>query len=64
MTAYYLTGVTLIDYLIRMKGPRTLVVCLQEAPRRGLERSIFQHYGFRTLAELEKKWQDDLMKRE
>jgi hypothetical protein len=59
-TRFYLQSATLAEYLLRLKGPRTLMVLLQEAPRRGFERGLRQHYGFKDIADLEKQWKDDL----
>jgi hypothetical protein len=64
VTSFYLASVTVVDYLVRLKGYRTFVVFLQESPRRGVEKSLSQHYGIKSLAELEKKWQADLLRGE
>ncbi len=56
ITPFYVQSVSLVDFLVRLKGAKTFALFLRETPRYGLERSIQRQYGFRSFAELEQRW--------
>jgi hypothetical protein len=56
ITAYYVGSVSLVDYLVRLKGPKAFALYLRESPRRGYEDALQRHYGFKDAKELQEKW--------
>lgn len=56
ITAFYVESVSLVDYLVRLKGPKAFANYLREAPRRGYEEALQRHYGFKDANELQEKW--------
>ncbi|VTS02396.1 hypothetical protein [Tuwongella immobilis] len=56
ITPFYVQSVSLVDYLVQLKGPKTFLLFLQEAPRYGIERSLGRQYGFQNIADLEARW--------
>jgi hypothetical protein len=57
ITAFYAESVSLVSYLVELKGPKAFAVFLREAPRRGYGRALAAHYGFKDAAELQDRWQ-------
>ena len=49
-------SVSLVDYLVKLKGPKAFALYLRESPRRGYEEALQRHYGFKDAAELQEKW--------
>jgi hypothetical protein len=56
MTAFYVESVSLVDYLVRLKGAKAFALFLREAPRRGYEKALQTHYGFKDSNDLQEKW--------
>ena len=56
VTAFYAESVSLVAYLVELKGPKAFATFLREAPRRGYGRSLASHYGFKDPADLQEKW--------
>jgi hypothetical protein len=56
ITAFYVASVSLVDYLVRLKGSRAFALYLREAPRRGYEEALQRHYGIKDAAELQDRW--------
>jgi hypothetical protein len=56
VTPFYAESVSLVSYLVELKGPKAFTAFLREAPRRGYARALATHYGFRDPAELQDKW--------
>ena len=56
ITAFYVGSVSLVDYLVKLKGPRAFVLYLREAPRRGYEEALDRHYGIKDAADLHDRW--------
>jgi hypothetical protein len=56
VTAFYAESVSLVSYLVELKGPKAFATFLREAPRRGYARALTSHYGFKDPAELQDKW--------
>lgn len=56
MTAFYAESVSLVSYLVELKGPKAFTTFLQEGPRRGYAKALATHYGFKDPAELQDRW--------
>ena len=57
ITAFYAESVSLVSFLVELKGPKAFTTFLREAPRRGYARALASHYGFADAAELQDRWQ-------
>jgi len=64
ITAFYVESVSLVDYLVRLKGARAFALYLREAPRRGYEEALDRHYGIKDAADLHDRWMKFAMKGE
>jgi hypothetical protein len=56
VTPFYAESVSLVSYLVSLKGPKAFAAFLREAPRRGYAKALVSHYGFRDPAELQDRW--------
>jgi hypothetical protein len=56
VTPFYAESVSLVSYLVELKGPKAFATFLREAPRRGYGRALVTHYGFKDPADLQEKW--------
>ena len=56
ITPFYVESVSLVDYLVRLKGAKAFALYLREAPRRGYEEALQRHYGIKDAGELQEKW--------
>jgi hypothetical protein len=56
MTAFYAESVSLVSYLVELKGPKAFTAFLQEGPRRGYAKALSTHYGFKDPADLQDRW--------
>jgi hypothetical protein len=56
VTGFYAESVSLVSFLVELKGPRAFATFLREAPRRGYARALTSHYGFKDPAELQDRW--------
>jgi hypothetical protein len=56
ITPFFVESVSLVDYLVRMKGARTFVLFVRQAQRYGFERALQSQYEIRNLAELQDRW--------
>lgn len=56
VTGFYAESVSLVSFLVELKGPRAFATFLREAPRRGYARALTSHYGFKDPAELQNRW--------
>jgi hypothetical protein len=56
VTTFYAESVSLVSYLVELKGPKAFATFLREAPRRGYARALTSHYGFKDPAELQDRW--------
>jgi hypothetical protein len=56
VTAFYAESVSLVSYLVELKGSKAFATFLREAPRRGYARALTTHYGFKDAAELQDRW--------
>jgi hypothetical protein len=64
ITPFYVESVSLVDYLVRLKGPRAFALYLREAPRRGYEEALQRHYGIKDAADLQERWMKFALKGE
>jgi hypothetical protein len=64
ITAFYIESVSLVDYMVRLKGAKAFTLYLREAPRRGYEEALQRHYGIKDAAELQEMWIKFAMKSE
>jgi hypothetical protein len=56
VTAFYAESVSLVSYLVELKGPKAFATFLREAPRRGYSRALASHYGFKDATDLQTHW--------
>lgn len=56
VTAFYAESVSLVSYLVELKGPKAFATFLREAPRRGYARALASHYEFKDAADLQDRW--------
>ena len=56
ITPFYAESVSLVGYLVEIRGPKAFTTFLREAPRRGYAKALQTHYGFRDTADLQAKW--------
>jgi hypothetical protein len=56
VTAFYAESVSLVSFLVELKGPKSFALFLREAPRRGYGRALAAHYGFKDPSDLQDKW--------
>jgi hypothetical protein len=56
ITAFYAQSVSLVAYLVELKGSKAFAAFLREAPRRGYAKVLATHYGFKDTADLQSKW--------
>jgi hypothetical protein len=54
---FYAQGVSLVEFLTKMKGAATFTRFVREGLDRGYEASLREHYGYRDYSELESAWQ-------
>ena len=64
ITPFYVESVSLVDYLVRLKGAKAFVLYLRKAPRRGYEEALQRHYGIKDAAELQEQWIKSALKGE
>jgi tetratricopeptide (TPR) repeat protein len=55
-TPFFVESVSLVDYLVRLKGAKAFAVFLREAPRRGYDKALQTHYGIKDTTELQERW--------
>lgn len=55
ITAFYVQSVSVVDYLVNLKGPQEFVQFVRDASR-GLDSALQKHYGIRTSADLQDRW--------
>jgi hypothetical protein len=56
VTAFYAQSVSLISYLVELRGPKAFAEFLREGPRRGYAKALTTHYGFKDPADLQDRW--------
>ena len=56
VTAFYAQSVSLVSYLVELRGPKAFAAFLREAPRRGYAKALTSHYGFKDAPDLQDRW--------
>jgi hypothetical protein len=56
ITAFYVESVSIVDFLVAERDPKTLVHFLREAQRGKLDAALQKHYQCSSVAELEARW--------
>jgi hypothetical protein len=55
--SFYAQSVSLVDYLVNLKGAQAFTQFVRDGMRNGYEAALQQHYGLRSFAELQRRWQ-------
>jgi hypothetical protein len=61
VTAFYAESISLVSYLVELRGPKAFTAFLRESPRRGIAKALTSHYGFRDAADLQERWLRNVM---
>lgn len=56
VTPFYAESVSLVSYLVELRGPKAFTAFLRESPRRGYAKALVSHYGFKDAADLQERW--------
>jgi len=56
ITEFYAESISLVCYLVELRGPKAFAAFLREAPRRGYAKALADHYGFKDAADLQDRW--------
>jgi RNA polymerase sigma factor (sigma-70 family) len=56
VTAMFAQGYSLTEFLVGQKGRATFLAFLAQGPRDGWDRAVKRHYGYDTVADLERSW--------
>lgn len=56
MTAVYVQGFSLVEFLVHEKGKPQFIVFLNDANRHGWDRAVKTSYGDKSIGDLEKRW--------
>jgi hypothetical protein len=56
ITPFYVQSVSLVDFMVQLKGGKTFVDFLREAPRRGWDECLKRYYGIKDRDELQQLW--------
>lgn len=56
ITAFYAESISLVDFLVRERGPQVFTEFVRNALKNGYEPTLEQYYGFKTFADFERKW--------
>jgi tetratricopeptide (TPR) repeat protein len=56
ITPFYAESVSIVSFLVEQKGPKGFITFMTEVPRRGIAKSMQNHYGFEDLGEFQKSW--------
>lgn len=54
--AFYAESVSLVDFLVKEKGPQVFTQFVRDGLTSGYEQALQQHYGFRNFEDLEQRW--------
>lgn len=49
-------SVSLVDFLVKEKGPRVFTQFVRDGLRDGYEPALQRHYGYRSIADMEQRW--------
>jgi len=56
MTPFYAESVSLVSYMVELRGPKAFAAFLREAPRRGISKALASHYEIKSPADLQDRW--------
>ncbi|HKA05645.1 MAG TPA: hypothetical protein VKD71_00215 [Gemmataceae bacterium] len=56
VTPSFAESVSLVSYLVELRGPKAFAAFLREAPRRGYAKALTSQYGFKDAADLQDRW--------
>lgn len=54
--AFYAESVSLVDFLVKEKGPQVFTQFVRDGLTNGYEQALQQHYGYRNFEDLEQRW--------
>jgi hypothetical protein len=54
--AFYGESVSLVEFLVSLRGTQAFTIFLNEGLRYGYEKALQREYGLRGFADLEKQW--------
>jgi tetratricopeptide (TPR) repeat protein len=61
ITTFYAQSVSLVEFLSRQKGPLAFSRFVRDCQREGCEAALRRHYGYRDLADLEARWNQEVV---
>ena len=56
MTPFYAESVSLVSFMVELRGPKAFAAFLREAPRRGISKALVSHYEIKSPADLQDRW--------
>ena len=56
MDAFYAESVSLVEFLVKEKGPLVFTQFVREGRKIGYEPALQKHYGYRDFADFEQRW--------
>jgi tetratricopeptide (TPR) repeat protein len=57
ITGFYVQSVSVVDYLVSLKGAPAFAMFVRHAPRYGFEQALEKHYGIKGSADLQARWE-------
>jgi hypothetical protein len=54
--AFYAQSVTLVEFLVQLRGPRVFTQFVRDGLRQGYQTALQRHYGYRDYNELQSRW--------
>lgn len=61
IAAFYGQSLTLVEFLVRRRGPETLLAFVQLAAQSGYDAALRRIYGLDGIADLERVWRDEVL---
>jgi tetratricopeptide (TPR) repeat protein len=62
VNAFYAQSVSLVSFLSAQRSEQEFTLFLRESLRYGYEKALERHYGLRSFADLERRWEDHAFK--
>jgi hypothetical protein len=56
MDAFYAESVSLVEFLVKEKGPLVFTQFVREGRKIGYEAALQKYYGYRDFADFEQRW--------
>jgi hypothetical protein len=60
--AFYAQSVSLVEFLSNEAGPQEFTFFLYDGMRYGYEKALQRHYGYKSLADLERRWSQQALR--